>query len=113
MMIRRQIRRTRSGGFSLVELLLALALGLVVVTGIVQLFVGNSQTYNILNGQARLQESARFALEFISQTARSAGYLGCAPQPDKLVRGLRGDWDQLPEFDVTRIVQGYDNAGGA
>lgn len=113
MRMERQNGRSRSSGFSLVELLLALALGLVVVTGIVQLFVGNSQTYSILNGQARLQESARFALEIISQAARSAGYFGCAPQPENVVRGLVGDWDQLPEFDVTRIVQGHNDVDGA
>ena len=61
-------------GFSLIELMLALALGLVVVTGIVQLFIGNSQTYTVLNGQSRLQENARFGFEFITQAARSAGY---------------------------------------
>ncbi|HEX7037012.1 MAG TPA: PilW family protein [Pseudomonadales bacterium] len=105
--------RSRSSGFSLVELLLALALGLVVVTGIVQLFVGNSQTYNILNGQARLQESARFALELISQAARSAGYFGCAPERNKVVKGLVANWEQLPEFDITRIIQGHDDVDGA
>ncbi|MEZ5595958.1 MAG: hypothetical protein R3E84_06125 [Pseudomonadales bacterium] len=37
-------------------MLLALALGLVVTAGIVQLFVGNNQTYTVLQGQSRLQE---------------------------------------------------------
>ncbi len=100
--------KSRSGGFSLVELMLALALGLVVVTGIVQLFVGNSQTYRVLNGQARMQENARFAMEFISRAARSAGYYGCAPETANIVRGLRGNWNAIPEFDMTQMVQGYN-----
>ncbi|MFU8817085.1 MAG: PilW family protein [Pseudomonadales bacterium] len=102
----------RAAGFSLVELILALALGLVVVTGIVQLFVGNSQTYAVLNGQARMQENARFAMEFISRAARSAGYFGCAPERPNIVRGLMGTWDTIPEFDITRMVQGYEGGGG-
>ena len=106
--------RYSNAGFSLVELMLALALGLVVVTGIVQLFVGNSQTYSVLNGQARLQENARFAMEFISRAARSAGYYGCAPETANIVRGLRGGWNAIPEFDMTRMVQGYNgNADGS
>jgi len=106
-------RHPRATGFSLVELMLALALGLIVVTGIVQLFVGNSQTYNILNGQARMQENARFALEFISRAARQAGYFGCANSQENLVwrltGGNPGSADDIPEFDVTRPVQGVDN----
>jgi type IV pilus assembly protein PilW len=103
-------------GFSLVELMLALALGLVVVTGIVQLFVGNSQTYNVLNGQARMQENARFALDIISRAARTAGYFGCANSPDNLVWALTGgnidNSNLVPEFDVARAVQGFDDVDG-
>jgi type IV pilus assembly protein PilW len=110
-MIQPRFHGARAAGFSLVELILAIALGLVVVTGIVQLFVGNSRTYNVLNGQARMQENARFALEFITQAARSAGYFGCGPERQNIVKGLRGSWELLPEFDVTRMVQGYE--GGA
>jgi type IV pilus assembly protein PilW len=97
-------------GFSLVELLLALALGLVVVTGIVQLFVGNSRTYEVLTGQARMQENARFALEFISQAARSAGHFGCSLERESYVNGIGGstptnEWQNVPpEFDVSRMV---------
>ncbi len=107
------LQSARSAGFSLVELMLALALGLVVVTGIVQLFVGNSQTYAVLTGQARLQENGRFALDFISRAARSAGYFGCAPERNNLVKGLRGNWALMPEFNVTQIVQGYDGSDGS
>jgi type IV pilus assembly protein PilW len=102
----------RSAGFSLVELLLALALGLVVVAGIVQLFVGNSQTSAIVNGQARLQENARFAFEFISRAARQAGYLGCAHVPANIVKRLNGPWNDIPEYNLTRIVDGFDAQGG-
>jgi len=98
-------------GFSLVELLLALALGLVVVAGIVQLFVGNQQSYAVLTGQARLQENGRFALEFISRASRSAGFLGCIQEPETLVRGLTGGWNLIPEVDVTRPVQAFDSTG--
>ncbi len=112
-MTRQSSRKSVNGGFSLVELMLALALGLVVVTGIVQLFVGNSQTYNVLNGQSRMQENARFAMEFISRAARSAGYFGCAPETVNIVKGLRGNWNAMPEFDISQFVQGYNgNADG-
>jgi len=104
----------QGAGFSLIELLLALALGLVVVAGVVQLFVGNSQTYAVLSGQARMQENGRFALEFIARAVRSAGYIGCAPARQNVLRGLTGEWRLIPEVDLTWPVRGFDgDPGGA
>ena len=96
-------------GFSLVEMMLAMALGLIVVTGIVQLFIGNSQSASVITGQARMQENARFAFEFISAAARRAGYFGCIRDADTLVWGLVGQPDWMPEYDITEPVGGYDN----
>ncbi len=100
-------------GFSLIELLLALALGLIVVTGIVQLFVGNSRSYSVMTGQARLQENGRFALDLIARAARSAGFIGCTREPDTILRGLVGNWDLIPEADISRPVLAYPAAATA
>lgn len=97
----------RSQGFSLVELMIALGLGVVVTAGIVSLFVGNNQTYNLLNNQARLQESARFALDFVSRSVRAAGYFGCDPEPAKIYNSMNGAWTQLFEFDISTPVQAF------
>ncbi len=96
-----------SKGFSLIELMLALGLGVIVTAGIVALFVGNNQTYTLLGGQSRMQENARFAIDFISRSARAAGYLGCDPEPGKIYKTLNGAWTQLFEFDITTPVQAY------
>ncbi len=101
----------RQTGFSLLEMLLAMALGLIVVTGIVQLFIGNSQSASIINGQARLQENARFAFEFISNAARRAGYFGCIRDSQTQVWGLVGNPVQLPEYNVDQAVGGFDANG--
>ncbi|MFB3103489.1 MAG: PilW family protein, partial [Pseudomonadales bacterium] len=51
----------RRTGFSLVELMISLALGVVVAAGLVQLFVDSARTYTLVSGQSRMQESARYA----------------------------------------------------
>lgn len=104
-------QRNLQNGFSLIELLLAMALGLIIVTGIVQLFIGNSRSAAVISGQARLQENARFAFEFISRTARHAGYFGCVRDDETRVWGLVGNPQQLPEYDVEEAVGGF-NANG-
>lgn len=105
----------RSGGFSLIELLLAVTLGSIVTVGVVQLFAGNSRTYELVNGQSRMQESARYAFEFLSRSVRAAGYYGCDPDNDKIYKTLNGNWNQLFEFNITVPIEGFEgiNAGNA
>jgi type IV pilus assembly protein PilW len=64
-------------GLTLIELMIALVLGLILVAGVIQIFVANKQTYRITDAHSRLQDNARFALEILSRDIRSAGYGGC------------------------------------
>ena len=57
-----QPSRSRMAGLSLLELMVALALGLLLSAGILTLFSGTSQTNKLQNGLARLQENGRFAV---------------------------------------------------
>ena len=98
----------RATGFSLIELMLALALGLVVTAGIVQLFVGNNRTNQLITGQSRLQESARYALDFLSRSVRNGGFYGCDPESDKIYNTLNANFDQAFEVDLTEPVLGFD-----
>ncbi|MCP5178479.1 MAG: PilW family protein [Pseudomonadales bacterium] len=106
-------RRRLNGqqGFSLIELLLALALGLVVTAGIVQLFVGNNQTYTVLQGQSRLQEGARYALDFIAESARAAGYFGCDPDLDKRYTTLNATLENTFQMNILQPVVAFDYVG--
>jgi type IV pilus assembly protein PilW len=98
-------------GFSLVELMIALALGSMVTAGVVQLFSANSETHNLLIGQSRMQESGRFALDFIGRDIRKAGYRGCFSGGTSLVITL-ADEDFLPyEFDLREGIRGYNATG--
>ena len=105
------LNKQASQGFSILELMIALLLGVVVVAGIVQLFVGNSRTYEIVNAQSRLQENARYGFEFISRAARSTGYFGCAPEDDKVAKHLAGAWNLIPEYNMTESVGGWESNG--
>lgn len=102
----------RQKGLSLVELMVALTLGSVVTVGVVQLFVANSQTYKLLVGQSRMQESARFTLEFIGRAAHSAGYKGCYSTNDGVITTLDPPTNIPYEFELRVGVLGYDGAAG-
>ncbi|WP_268935008.1 PilW family protein [Spartinivicinus ruber] len=61
-------------GFSIIELMIALLLGLLIIAGILQLFLGITQTYRQNDELARAQENGRIALTFIAKDLRMAGY---------------------------------------
>ncbi|MBF6622010.1 MAG: PilW family protein [Pseudomonas stutzeri] len=65
-------------GLSIVELLVALVISMLLMTGVVQVFLASKQTYASNEAASRLQENGRFALEFIAQSARHAGYVEVA-----------------------------------
>ena len=94
-------------GLSLMELMLAAALGVVMTAAIAQLFAGNSRAYVLLAGQARLQESARHAFHFLARSARSAGYFGCGTGGN-LASGVGDAWRDDAADDISTPVAGVD-----
>jgi len=69
-------------GFSLVELMIALVIGLILIAGVLQVFVGSTVTYSMQSGLSKIQENGRFAMSFIVRDLRQAGYFGCSREAD-------------------------------
>lgn len=69
------MRRVR--GFSLIELLVAMTLGLLIVGGVALILISSSGIYRSADGRAQIQESARFSLSMMQEDLRMAGYMGC------------------------------------
>lgn len=68
----------RQAGLSLVELMVAMLLGVLLTLGVTQIFFGSSVSYQMNEGVARIQESARFAADFLQREVRTSGQLGCS-----------------------------------
>lgn len=69
----------RQRGLSLVELLVSMALGLLLLAGVIQVVLGSKRSYQAGIALAELQENGRFALEAMAQDLRNAGFTGaCA-----------------------------------
>lgn len=102
----------RQAGLSLVEMLIALTLGAIVSVGVIQLFSANSDTYNLMQGQSRMQESARFALNFIGRAVQQAGYKGCFSTNTGVETTLYVPDDLPYEYDLRKGMQGYDGQLG-
>lgn len=69
--------RARVRGFSLLELVLALAIGLVLVLGVSQVTISSQSTHSSQQAAMLLQDDARFALGKLIHDIRQAGMFGC------------------------------------
>lgn len=64
----------RATGFSMVELLIAIVLGLLVVAGLINLFIANRKAYQVQSGNNFIQENLRLATDRMSSSIRMADY---------------------------------------
>lgn len=92
-----------SKGFGLIELMIALALSLVVVLGVAQIFIAAKNTYVSQNTAAGMQEDARFVLSKMIQEIRMVGMFGCL--------GTIVDASSAGNFNASQITPiSWDNA---
>lgn len=61
-------------GVTLVELMIAIAIGLLILVAIAQVYMGSFNTQRTQDDMARLQETGRFAFNLIGRAVRQAGY---------------------------------------
>ena len=74
----RMQRRGRQAGFNLVELMVAVAIGGLLLTGALSIFVNNQQLQKATSSMSRLQEDARYAMDLLVYDLRMAGFVGCS-----------------------------------
>lgn len=67
------------GGYSLVELLIGVLIGLFLTAGVMGLFVSNKRVYVQATKLSQLQENSRFALQYLVADLRQGGFLGESP----------------------------------
>jgi type IV pilus assembly protein PilW len=68
--------RSRMRGLSLIELMVALALGLFLMAGLFALVASNSSIRDELDKASRQAENGRFALQKMSEDIKNAGFYG-------------------------------------
>jgi len=99
-------------GMTLVELMVSITIGLIILAAVSTLFVNSKRTYTAQDRQARLQENARFAMQFIIKDIRLVGYYGCLSDinTDTVHSTLNGTGFQ---FDTQTPIEGLENAAGS
>ncbi len=104
--MRSHTMHARQTGFSLIELMVALVLGLILTSGVISVYITSKNTYNVNNALGAVQEHGRFSLMFMDPEVRMAGYWGCrklAPVSNFVAT------DSI--YDYTSAVFGYEATG--
>ena len=68
---------TRARGFTLIELMISMLLGLLIVGAVIGVMMANKRSYNTNQGLGQVQESARTAFELLAYDVRQTDGNGC------------------------------------
>ncbi|MHB8346032.1 MAG: PilW family protein [Acidiferrobacterales bacterium] len=100
------VRRDHQRGFSLVELMVALTVGLILLGAVLAIFIANRGIYSSNKAVAQIQEDGRFALSFLQNDVRMAGYMGCAQdtQLNSILNVAANDYI----YDFSEGITGYE-----
>ncbi len=95
-------------GFSLVEMLVAMVIGLILFAGLGQVFVTTKRTSITQEESALLQENSRYAAYLLAREVHHAGYLGCGAPANLEVYSSETFGD-----DFGLAIAGYEAANTA
>lgn len=115
----RAARAPRQAGFSLIELMVALVLGLIVVAGLINVLLANRKAFHLQESGNYTQQNLRFASDRIGWSLREAGFWGgnrvgivtFTSQANNATLSSRSGCDSGWVRDLANEVYGY--AGGS
>ena len=113
MMIKQPTYELRKlAGISLVEVMIAMLLGLLLMGAVLQVFASSRQSYRVHDAVSRMQETGRMALEVIARDARMADFWGCLTDSAAVVNNLDNTGTGYIDFTAGGIG-GTEGAAGA
>jgi len=88
-------RAHRNRGFTLIELMIAMLLGLIVIAGVTSVFLAGQQSYRTNGALADVEDGSRIAFELLARDIRQAGLTGCDTSSGRIANVLNNqgtDW---------------------
>ncbi|WP_373090648.1 PilW family protein [Zhongshania sp.] len=105
--------RAAQAGFGIVELMIAMTLGLFLSAAVIQVTLASQRSQRVLEAAGQLQESGRIAVSFLNRDLRMAGYMGC-PNLERIpvniiAKNLPSDFN----FSASGVLLGQDNVSAS
>ena len=102
-------RARRQTGIGIIELMVASAIGLLLIAAVVGLTVNSSSAYRAQIDHARNNENARVAVTLIHRDLLMAGHFGCMATMDGFTNNLNVADGDLRDAGALRGFEGLDN----
>lgn len=104
----------RSRGFTLVELMIAMILGLIVIAGVTSVFLAGQKSYRTNDALANVEDGSRIAFELLARDIRQAGETGCDTASGRITNVVNGQSDPDDWFvNFGNAVHGYGGANSS
>lgn len=100
-------------GFSMIELMVAITLGLLLTGALISVFVGSRTAYQSTAGVGALADGGRFALDTMQESVRGAGFVGCNHATVNSSQVILNTLASPMAFDFRYGIGGYEAAGSA
>jgi type IV pilus assembly protein PilW len=103
------MKRRIQSDFGLVELMIAMTLGLVLSAAVIQVTLASQRSHRVLEAAGFLQESGRIAVSFMIRDLRMAGYMGC-PNLQRIPLNIIANNPPADfNFTAASVLLGQDN----
>jgi len=81
----------KQAGVTLVEIMIAITVGLILSAGLIQIFTSSKQAYKMQDSLGLLQENGRFALNTLTRAAHMADHWGGIEPENVQAGGVAGN----------------------
>ena len=98
-------------GFSLIEIMIAMVIGLLLIAGMITVFAGTKRSAELNSTMAMMQEHGRFALGSMVSDVRLAGFQGCVD--NQINARIRATLAPTDDFSSSSISSSLIKADGS
>ncbi len=101
-------RRSQQSGFTLIELMVGLLIGLIITAGVINVFISIKQAYWFTDAESDINERGWFVVDRINAQLRRSGYANCFGDLTQNVDNALNDQSNL-RWDISVSIRGYNN----
>lgn len=105
----RNLRAHRQSGMSLIELMVAMTIGLMLVLMVTQYLIASRQSYQSSMANGDVQDARRFALNVVRQQLWLTGYSDSWEDFDVTFPAFDGESADVPSFEAAQLVASTGN----
>jgi type IV pilus assembly protein PilW len=104
-------------GYTLVELMVAMSIGIILIGAVIVVYLAQTQTYKVVNSHSGIQNAENAIAALVAPAVRAAGFVGCSTilqPPTALTSNLNaGGPPPVGTQPPTSMLFGYDASGTA